>query len=55
MIAEVRKVWQFFRDRRPETYDFADDRAVRTAASRLGVSYLTFSVVHQKLMTCQLR
>jgi beta-ureidopropionase len=21
MISEVRKVWQFFRDRRPESYD----------------------------------
>ena len=32
MISEVRKVWQFFRDRRPETYGPLTTQSVMAAA-----------------------
>src|SRR4030088_2485442 len=32
LIAEVRKTWQFFRDRRPETYDPLTAQSGRVAA-----------------------
>jgi N-carbamoylputrescine amidase len=33
MIAEVRKVWQFFRDRRPESYGPITTQSVSSAAA----------------------
>jgi beta-ureidopropionase len=33
MIAEVRKVWQFFRDRRPETYGLITTQSGASAAA----------------------
>jgi hypothetical protein len=33
MISEVRKVWQFFRDRRPETYGALTAQSVTAAAA----------------------
>ena len=33
MIAEVRKTWQFFRDRRPETYDALTAQSGRAVAA----------------------
>jgi hypothetical protein len=33
MIAEVRKVWQFFRDRRPETYSPLTEQSRQAAAA----------------------
>jgi hypothetical protein len=33
MIQEVRKVWQFYRDRRPETYGALTTQTGHTAAA----------------------
>jgi hypothetical protein len=33
MIAEVRKVWQFFRDRRPESYGPITSQSASSAAA----------------------
>jgi predicted amidohydrolase len=33
MIAEVRKTWQFFRDRRPDSYEPLTTQTGRTAAA----------------------
>jgi len=33
MILEVRKVWQFFRDRRPETYEPLTTQTGRAVAA----------------------